>query len=279
MGQNKEVRRADLIAALSVYALLLCAGWIVGSEIFVGLHAALPAVFLSFALILAPLVWFGFGAADLVRRWLGSPAARIAAASCLLLPYLISALALHRCDWRVAAVFFLIPVGLTILFEFVLGEGTGLSWRDLLAFAALALPLVFHLLNFGWAQPGLPKLLLTDVALYLYLVVRRLPRVGYDFHPRLSDLAIGAREWLFFAPIAIGIGLGLGIPSLACPLAAPAGAFGWIDFHTGIRRSARGALLSRSAAEPAGDPPASASLAADFCRLLRPRPFQQGCHV
>ena len=204
------MRRADAIAALLLYALLLCAGWIVGGEVFVGLHAALPAVFASFALILAPLILFGFGAADVLRTWLRSPARRIASASCFLVPYLISALALRQFDCRVAAAFFLFPVGLATLFEVVPGEATGLIWPDLLAFAALALPLVFHLLNVGWVQPGLPKLLLTDVALYLYLVVRKLPRAGYDFHLRLSDLAIGTREWVFFAPIAIGLGLGLG---------------------------------------------------------------------
>ena len=203
------MRRSDAIAALVLYAVLLGACWIVGSEVFVGLHAAFPAVFASFALVVAPLTFFGFGVAGAVRSRLTFPAARIIAASCFLLPYLISSLALHRFDWRVALTFFLLPVCLAWIFERRTDTGM-FGWPDLVAFAALALPFLFHLLERGWAQPVVPKLLLTDVALYLYLVVRPLPRVGYDFHPRLHDLAVGAREWILFAPIAIGLGLALG---------------------------------------------------------------------
>ena len=55
----------------------------------------------------------------------------------------------------------------------------------------------------------MPKLLLVDTILYVYLVIRRLPRVGFDFRVRLRDVLIGLREWAFFVPIAIGLGLAL----------------------------------------------------------------------
>ena len=205
------MRRSDAIAALLLYTALLGIAWILASRstLAAGWDAAFPNVFVSFALILAPLIWFGFGAAEAIRERLKSRRARIAAAGCFVLPYLISAPALGNFEWRIAAAFFFLPVGLAILFEVRSGP-TVLGWEDLLALAALALPIIFHLLSRGWPLPGLPKLLLADVALYLYLVVRRLPGVGYDFRPRLLDVAIGAREWIFFAPIAIGLGLALG---------------------------------------------------------------------
>ena len=204
------MRRSDTIAAAVGYLALLCsAGAVAGRlQTAVQLGPAFPWAFISFALILAPLVFFGFGAAESLRAVLRSRAARIAAAALLVSPYLLSSLAVGGFDVGVAAVFLLLPVGLAVIFEF--SGDSRLGWPDVLAFAALSLPFLFHLLNSGWAQPGLPKLLLTDIALYLYLVVRPVPRVGYDFHPQLSDLALGVREWIFFAPIAIVLGLALG---------------------------------------------------------------------
>jgi membrane protease YdiL (CAAX protease family) len=46
-------------------------------------------------------------------------------------------------------------------------------------------------------------------ALYAFLVVRGLEGMGYDFRFRLHDLAVGFREWAFFAPFGIGVGLAL----------------------------------------------------------------------
>ncbi len=205
------MRRADAIAALLVYAVLLAAAGIFAahSEFGSSLGPAFPQVLASFALILAPVIWFGFGAADWLRTRLRYRIARILAAGAFVIPYLLSATAIHDFDWRVAATYLLLPIALAILFEYGPAETT-LAWQDLFVLAALGLPVVFHLLGRGWSQGGFPKLLLADVALYLYLVVRRLARVGYDFRPQLSDLAIGAREWIFFAPLALGVGLGLG---------------------------------------------------------------------
>jgi hypothetical protein len=64
----------------------------------------------------------------------------------------------------------------------------------------------------AWPHNGLgslPKLYLADVALYLYLVVRKLEGVGHSFVPRLHDITVGVREWLFFLPFALGLGFAL----------------------------------------------------------------------
>jgi hypothetical protein len=78
---------------------------------------------------------------------------------------------------------------------------------------AIGLPVLFGWLRPAWPQSGMgfaPKLLLMDAGLYAFLVARQLEAVGYDFRFRLRDLAVGCREWAFFAPFGIGIGLGLG---------------------------------------------------------------------
>jgi membrane protease YdiL (CAAX protease family) len=49
-----------------------------------------------------------------------------------------------------------------------------------------------------------------EAMLYAYLVVRRLPDVGYDLRLRWRDLLVGMREWAFFAPIAILLGTAIG---------------------------------------------------------------------
>ena len=56
---------------------------------------------------------------------------------------------------------------------------------------------------------GISKLVLVDLALYGYLVIRQLDGVGYDLRPKFADLEIGLREFVFFLPIALGLGVSL----------------------------------------------------------------------
>ena len=109
-------------------------------------------------------------------------------------------------------VFFIFPTLLAGLLEY-LPPGAKLDWQDAIVLAALGCAV-----EYGWLQPSLPlpglgnipKFLLADVALYLYIVQRRLPGTGFDLRLRFRDLLIGAREWLLFAPIGIALGLALG---------------------------------------------------------------------
>jgi membrane protease YdiL (CAAX protease family) len=73
-------------------------------------------------------------------------------------------------------------------------------------------PVEYHWFSPAFPHGGLaamPKLLLLDAGLYAYLVVRQLDGIGFDFRLRLRDVGAGMREWLFFAPVAIGLGLAL----------------------------------------------------------------------
>jgi membrane protease YdiL (CAAX protease family) len=225
--------------AAGTYAALLAAFWLVARryDMAVRLGGHFPSAFVSFALLLAPYWAFGFGAADALALALGvariedpcrtglGPApecpasarrwqmwARVLLPGILLVPYLVFSLPRGEARAVYAVALFAIPVGLAALMEFLPPATDALCWQDVVALAVLGAPVEFRLLAGAWPHPGLsamPKFLLLDAALYVYLVIRRLPRVGFDFRVRWRDLGVGLREFAFFAPIAIGLGLAL----------------------------------------------------------------------
>jgi membrane protease YdiL (CAAX protease family) len=54
---------------------------------------------------------------------------------------------------------------------------------------------------------GFPKMMMADVALYCYIVIKPIEGFGYDLVPRLSDFKNGFRELAFYTPIVIPLGL------------------------------------------------------------------------
>ncbi len=205
---------ANWVIAGTTYAALLAAFWIVASRLNMSARIGghFPSGFASFALLLAPYWAFGFGAADFLRNHLRSPTARLLAPGVLVVAYLLFSLPRGEFRAAYALVLFAIPVGLAALFEFAPPSSSALAWQDVLALVVIGAPVEFRLLAGAWPHPGLgamPKFLLLDAALYIYLVVRRLDGVGFDFRVRLRDLLIGFREWAFYAPIAIALGLAL----------------------------------------------------------------------
>jgi membrane protease YdiL (CAAX protease family) len=193
--------------------VLLAAFWFAaqhfGMPTRLGGHFA--SAFASFAILIS-LYWaFGFGAAEVLSSTLRSSVARVVAPGLLVVPYLV--FAVSRGDFHAGyfAFFLLLPVGIAALFEWTHPAPGAFSWQDAVVLAAIGFPVELRWVANAW--PGIsavPKLLLVDAALYAYLVVRWLENVGYDFRPRLRDLTVGFREWLFFAPIGIGLGLALG---------------------------------------------------------------------
>jgi uncharacterized protein len=168
----------------------------------------LPWVFLSFSLLLAPLWFFGFGAAEWVRNLLTSRLLRVLSPAILALPYVAFSLSTgqFRCAFAVAML--ILPIMLAALLEFS-GRGTKLEWQDLMVLAILAATHILRLFQGAWPYSGLaslPKLFLIDIALYLYLVVRNLEGAGYCLIPRRQTFLIGLREWLYFLPFGIGLG-------------------------------------------------------------------------
>jgi hypothetical protein len=105
-----------------------------------------------------------------------------------------------------------IPICYAAIFEAARLEQK-FAWQDFVVLLSLALILELRLLSGAWPYPGLgslPKLYLADVALYVYIVNRGIQGTGYSLAPTRTAVAIGVREWLFFAPIGIALGLALG---------------------------------------------------------------------
>jgi hypothetical protein len=205
--------------SLAAFTLLLAGFWMQLKDLPLAdsLGRSPVFAFVGFALLLAPLWFFAFGAGVSLRMLLQKPGlvgcrfTRIAMPALLVVPYLFYALPLTEFQWRFAFTLALMPILLSGLLELA-PKAQRLLWQDAVVLFALALILELRLLSGAWAHPGLgslPKLYLCDVALYLYLVVREVDGVGYSFTPNVSAYAIALREWLYFIPFAFGLGFGL----------------------------------------------------------------------
>lgn len=248
-----SLRRA---LGLGLYLLIVWGLWIAAHAFDVprNLHGHFLGPFAAVALMLGVLWAFGWGAGEPLTRWLsdlplsresrsptssspmpGSPSRLLAPASIarVLIPglfaagiYLLIALPLDELSTRSLLLFFAFPALLAGLLEY-LPPGAKLGWQDVIVLGALGCAVEYGWLQRSLPQPGLgniPKFMLTDVALYLYVVQRRLPGIGFDLRLRWRDVGIGVREWAFFAPIGIGLGLALGFLAFHARLPA-AGTF------------------------------------------------------
>lgn len=216
---------------LITYALLLGGLWTAARAFGVpsSLHGHFAGPFAAVALMLGVLWAFGFGAGKPLAHWLSHAplrtgarmSARLAAVSILRVAapglfaaavYLLIAVPLEEFAVWSLLLYFAFPTALAALLEYR-RPGAKLDWQDVIVLAALGCAVEYGWLQASLRQPGLgnvPKFMLTDVALYLYVVQRRLPGIGFDLRLRWRDVGIGAREWALFAPIGIGLGLALG---------------------------------------------------------------------
>jgi len=201
--------RTTIIASL-IFALLLYGFWheAVRTGLVATLGGHIGSAFACFALLLAVLWYFGFDAGESIAEALQSRMAHVLAPAALAIPYLVFALPRGEFHWAYAVGLAALPVALAALLEF--GKlPQKFTWQDGAALLAIAVVLEAGVFARAWPYSGLgslPKLYLADVALYLYVVVRRLEGIGYSFVPHLSDFAIGLREWVFFLPFALGLG-------------------------------------------------------------------------
>ena len=174
------------------------------------LGSQLVVAFASFALLLCPLWFFGFGAGQWLRERLAKRPWRIFAGTALGLPYLVYAIPSGSFQWSMAALMFGLPVVLAALLE--TAPSSKMSWQDGFILSTLVAVFMLKVLMGAWPLrlEAMAKLYVADVALYLYVVVRGLAGMGYSFVPVANDILIGAREWLFFLPFGIGLGTVLG---------------------------------------------------------------------
>jgi len=212
--------RLKPILATIIFALLLYAFWkqVLATGLADRLGGHLLSAFTCFALLLAVLWFFGFrNDVGIGKNHVGTGAlarptraklALLLAPALLAIPYAIFSLPRHEFHLTYFFGLALLPVALSALLEFS-NLPPHFTWQDFVALFGIALVLELRIFSGAWPYAGLgslPKLYLCDVALYLYIVVRRLPGIGYSFIPALDDFKIGLREWAFFLPIALGLG-------------------------------------------------------------------------
>jgi membrane protease YdiL (CAAX protease family) len=141
---------------------------------------------------------------------------RLLAAALLALPYLVLTLPQRNFHWQVGCVLALIPVLATALLQ---AFPRSANWADFLVLSSLGLLIDLGLLSHPWAfglpgsvlwpsgLGGFPKMMMANVALYCYLVIKPTEGVGYDLIAKAEDWKNGFREFLFYAPIVLTLGL------------------------------------------------------------------------
>ncbi len=208
--------------ALGFLALLVCF-WFVARNF--GVAVSVPTG-ISAGLLLAPYWAFGFGC----DQWLRERFNNIFAPLLLTVSYLVFALAQGLFRWDVFLGMAAIVLAITLLLRYA--NPAMPDWRDWLVLAILGISVEFHFFDRAWQVGGLsgmPKLLFVDAGLYGYLVVRPLAGIGFDFRLKRSDVTIGLREFLYFTPIALGVGFALGFLHLhRTPGSAVTFAAGWL---------------------------------------------------
>lgn len=169
-----------------------------------------PAAAVSATFVLAPYWAFGFGFDKWLRTRLRGKTTRVIAPLLLLLSYLVFALPAGQFSFTMFLGMTAVVLAVSLLLAFAEGQP---GWLDWLVLAILGVSVDLHFFDRAWPIAGLtalPKLLFVDAGLYGYLVLRPIEGIGFDFRLRLSDIRIGLREFLFFAPLAIALGFALG---------------------------------------------------------------------
>jgi membrane protease YdiL (CAAX protease family) len=176
-----------LTAALSSFAVLLFAfvGFTTTAFVRQLRHWALQSALLAFGmpfLLIIPYLVFAVGTKTFSLISLGKLAAYIAVPVALLLPDRIH-------------------------------PAQRLSWRDVAAMAAVALPISAHWMNGIWTWPAgldlLRSFFCVCVAAYAFIVVRNLEGTGFRLGWRKGDLSDGLANFTFLALVAIPLGIGL----------------------------------------------------------------------
>jgi hypothetical protein len=139
---------------------------------------------------------------------------RLLAPALLCTPYLLVASSSRTFHWAWLALYALLPVAVSILMwqAAQIDSDQHGNWRDFLVLAILGLAVDLRWFEHAWPAPLVVfnKMLLLDAGIYGLLAVRQINGAGFDLRLRLRDIAIGLREFAFYAPIAIALGLSIG---------------------------------------------------------------------
>lgn len=201
------MRRHRLIPAFVVFVAIMLAFWLVVEHLLrIPAEVNVPRTFAAFVLLFVPLWFFGFGAAEGLKRLGQWP--RIFAPAVLSVAYFAFAVGTPRLHWRAAVIVIALPVLLAAFLELP-QLPSKMTLRDGAAIAIIVAVYFAGWLRNVWPSPSLalfPKLFLADIALYCFLVIRKVEGAGYSLVPARQDLHIGLREWMFYFPIALVLG-------------------------------------------------------------------------
>ena len=132
----------------------------------------------------------------------------------LCIPYVVVACGADVFRWYWFVLYAVLPVAIAMLLwqaARVDPDQRG-NWLDFLVLAVLGLAVDLRWFEGAW-PPHLAifnKILLLDAGIYGFVLIRQLGGTGFDLRLRLKDAAIGLREAVFYAPIALALGLSLG---------------------------------------------------------------------
>jgi membrane protease YdiL (CAAX protease family) len=188
------------------FVTLLACFWLIARHFAVTIQ---PAAGASVAILLAPYWAFGFGFDNWLRDHLQGKFIHALVPQLLIAAYLLYAIPSGQFRWSMCLGMAAIVLAVTLLLQHAHGEP---GWHDIFVLALLGISVDLHFFDRAWpvaGLSGLPKLLFVDAGLYGYLVIRPITGIGFDFRVRRSDIAIGLREFLYFAPIAILLGFSL----------------------------------------------------------------------
>ncbi len=208
-----------LALATTTFVALLLVFWLIARFFHVQALTEYPvSTFLSFALLFAPYWFFGFGLASFLRITLAKPGSRIACAALLALPYFVLAIPRGTLNWQLATT--LIAICVLVAAALHLWPKPA-NWADLFVLLLVGLLIDLGLLNTAWplgahgplwpaGLGGFPKMMMANVALYGYLVIKPVEHIGYDLVPQISDLKTGLREFLYYSPFVLPLGFLMG---------------------------------------------------------------------
>ena len=229
-AERSQARRVDYAVKVAAgFAALLVCFWFTGK--FFGITAGLAgyelSAVLSFAILLGPYWAFGFG----LDRWLTTnlnPFTKTVAPLLLTLSYVDFTVPRDEFRWGLFLGLNGVVLAVSLLLASTRSPRPG--WQDAASLTVLALAVELHWFDQAWPAPGLsaiPKLLFVDAGLYGYLVIRPIGGVGFDFRARFTDLRVGLREFVYYAPAALIIGLGTGFLHAHRGGSVPQFAAGW----------------------------------------------------
>ena len=161
-------------------------------------------------------------------RWL-----RFSLPALLCIPYALVTCAAGDFRWAWLALYVALPPAVAILMDQAARSDLADrgDWRDYLVLAVLGLAVDLRWFEAAWPAhlAIFNKVLLLDAGIYGFVLIRNLAGTGFDLRLRWNDVRIGARELVFYTPIAIVLGLSLGFLHAHAVLPrVSAIAFAWI---------------------------------------------------